>query len=144
MMTAYQGAGGMLAFEPSARLTWQRAWFDTFTDVDSILTSLQGGNSLAGEVGGRIVWHIRTKSGRDAALKAGAFLKQEFAQGQSVNAAGVAFPTDLGGTSLRFDAGFETQLSDRANLNLNAIYEKGFGPGTGDTFGATARIRTAF
>jgi outer membrane autotransporter protein len=140
----HQGPVWRVAFEPSARLTWQRAWFDSFTDVDNILTRLQGGSSLLGEIGGRVVWRNRMVPGRDTRLHVGAFLKQEFLQGESINAAGVAFPTDLGGTSVRFDAGFETRLSGRTNLNVNAMYEKGLGPGTGDTFGATARIRTTF
>lgn len=130
--------------EPVAGLSFQQAWFDKFIDVDDIETSLQGGDSLQGRLGGRIKGTIETSEWGSWEPHTDVYVIHEFFTGESIRAAGVKFPTDLGGTSLHFDAGFSAKFSPLTDLSLNISYEEGIGKGTGDTIGGMARVRWRF
>ena len=64
--------------------------------------------------------------------------------GGSVDAAGVAFASDNGGTSVRVGGGLEAQFGPNTAIFANVDYETGLTDGTADTLGGTAGLRFNF
>jgi len=139
--------GNNLVIEPQAQLSYQRFWFDTFTDVDGIEVDLDGGESLRGRLGTR----VQTSFQGDIAGKPAVWTPyveasavHEFLDGSGITAAGVTFATDNGGTSALFAGGLEADLAGNSTLYAEISREQGLTDGAADVWSGTLGLRVSF
>jgi len=139
--------GNNLVIEPQAQLSYQRFWFDTFTDVDGIEVDLDGGESLRGRLGTR----VQTSFAGDIAGKpvvwtpyVEASAVHEFLDGAGITAAGVTFATDNGGTRALFAGGLEADLASNSTLYAEVSREQGLSDGAADVWSGTIGLRLSF
>lgn len=134
--------GNGLIVEPQAQLSYQRVKFDSFTDVDNITVDLENSASLRGRVG------VRLQKAADEGEKWLPFMEvnllHEFLKGRTINASGVGFRSDLGGTSVQLATGVNAQLSRDATFFLMLGYEKGISKASADTLSGNVGLRMGF
>lgn len=135
--------GEKLILEPQVQLAYQRVRFDHFTDVDNITVDLENGNSLRGRAGLRVQKTYEAR-GQQWSPYAEINLLHEFLKGGTIQASGVGFRSDLGGTSLQVGAGLNAQLGRDTAFFLTLGYEKGIGKGNADTLSGTLGVRMNF
>lgn len=131
-----------VTFEPQMQWVYQRNTFDTFTDVDGVSANLSAGKSLRGGLGGRLKMTRENDPASNAYVEA--HVTREFLKAKSIDAAGVAFASDLGGTTLRLGTGLNWRL-ERDTFGFAQLgLEKGLGNGTADTVSAQVGLKVAF
>ena len=64
--------------------------------------------------------------------------------GDMINAGGVGFGKDVGGSSVRLSGGIDVKVGADLVLYANAGYEAGVGDGTADSYGGGVGIRVRF
>jgi fibronectin-binding autotransporter adhesin len=134
---------GKLTLEPQVQLVYQRVRFDRFTDVDNITVDLENGKSLRGRVGVRVKKMYEIE-GQEWSPYAEINLLHEFLKGSTIQASGVGFRSDSGGTGLQLGAGLNGKLGRDTTLFLTLGYEKGIGKGSADTLSGTVGMRMSF
>lgn len=134
--------GDGLIVEPQAQLSYQKVKFDRFTDVDNITVDLENSASLRGRAG------VRLQRAADEGQQWLPFMEvdllHEFLEGSTVNASGVGFGSDLGGTSVQLAAGVNGRLSRNATFFLTLGYEKGVSKASADTLSGNVGVRMSF
>jgi fibronectin-binding autotransporter adhesin len=134
-------ANGLIV-EPQAQLSYQRVSFDRFTDVDNITVDLENSASLRGRAG------VRLQNAADEGQQWLPFMEvnllHEFLKGRTINASGVGFRSDLGGTSLQLAAGVNAQLSRNVSFFLTLGFEKGVSKASADTLSGNVGLRMSF
>lgn len=135
--------GEKLILEPQVQLAYQRVRFDRFTDVDNIRVDLENGNSLSGRAGLRVQKTYEAR-GQQWSPFVEINLLHEFLKGGTIQASGVGFRSDLGGTGLQVGAGLNAQLGRDTALFLTLGYEKGISKESHDTWSGTLGVRMNF
>lgn len=136
--------GNGLVLEPQAQLSYQRILFNKFTDVDRIDVDLNGGESLRGRFGGRMLKTITTNIDRQWTPYLEANLLHEFLSDGSVLASNVRFDSESMGTSLQLGGGLNARLGLNSSVYASLSYEKGLTSASADTWGGNVGVRYDF
>ncbi|WP_052185270.1 autotransporter outer membrane beta-barrel domain-containing protein [Methylotenera versatilis] len=136
--------GNGLIVEPQAQLSYQRIRFDKFTDIDSIDVDLNGGESLRGRFGGRVLKTITTNIDRQWTPYVEANLLHEFLSDGSITASNVRFDSESMGTSLQFGGGLNARLGLNSSVFASLSYEKGLTSASADVWGGNVGVRVDF
>jgi len=136
--------GNGLILEPQAQLTYQRIRFDKFTDVDRIDVDLNGGESLRGRFGGRMLKTITTNIDRQWTPYIEANLLHEFLSDGSITASNVRFDSESMGTSLQLGGGLNARLGLNSSVFASLSYEKGLTSASADVWGGNVGVRVDF
>lgn len=136
--------GNGLILEPQAQLTYQRIRFDKFTDVDRIDVDLNGGESLRGRFGGRMLKTITTNIDRQWTPYIEANLLHEFLSDGSITASNVRFDSESMGTSLQLGGGLNARLGLNSSAFASLSYEKGLTSASADIWGGNVGVRFDF
>lgn len=136
--------GNGLILEPQAQLSYQRIHFDKFTDVDSIDVDLNGGESLRGRFGGRVLKTITTDIDRQWTPYIEANLLHEFLSDGSITASNVRFDSESMGTGLQLGGGLNARLGLNSSVFASLSYEKGLTSASADVWGGNVGVRVDF